>query len=504
MNLTLCLLVVSSTVNYSGSFREGDWVSYTNFRYVTSVAMDQTVVYFGTTGGVIRYDRFAGQWLTPLTVTDGIPSSRIDNIAFDPSNGRIWVATAGGNAYYQPTFQQWYFGGEFPADLVRNEFDPGRFPVLTTPFGLSYQEGVITDQNFQQFQLTRGVGDGYDTMYVGTWGMGPLVINSRYGDLSTFSFGPYDSDVSTVVLIGDRLWIGDNSSSDPALTVFDRSSGEWSWHQVRYTDGLASAVLTSGALMRGSPDLTWLGTDYGLLRYRGNEDDFSSLADFSNLPSNLVLCVASDNLGVFAGTDNGLGYVGRSTKKEKHKPDSAAVIDTTEASGRYNFPVRSLTGFIINDDDIIGNYLYLATDRGVLRRELKKGSRYEYVNTPDRMLSTDIYDIAGTGDSLLFLTYRDIVIIDTSTGRSSTLTDSRYFDQWRMRKMAVDGLDIWVATDIGLWKYRLNDGYSRLFTAADGMISDDVRGLILDGDYLWLATPDGLIRFYWNNPDRID
>ncbi len=36
------------------------------------------------------------------------------------------------------------------------------------------------------------------------------------------------------------------------------------------------------------------------------------------------------------------------------------------------------------------------------------------------------------------------------------------------------------------------------------MISDDIRGLVIDGDFIWLATPEGLIRFYWNDPARID
>jgi hypothetical protein len=36
------------------------------------------------------------------------------------------------------------------------------------------------------------------------------------------------------------------------------------------------------------------------------------------------------------------------------------------------------------------------------------------------------------------------------------------------------------------------------------MISDDIRGMVLDGDYLWLATPRGLIRFHWNDPRRGD
>jgi len=50
----------------------------------------------------------------------------------------------------------------------------------------------------------------------------------------------------------------------------------------------------------------------------------------------------------------------------------------------------------------------------------------------------------------------------------------------------------------------ISDGYRRLYTVGDGMISDDIRGMVLDGDYIWLATPRGLIRFFWNDPSRGD
>ena len=95
MNLSCLILAFGIIANYTGNFEEGDWVNYTNFRYVTSAAMDQTTVYFGTTGGIIRFDKFSKEWLDPLTVTDGIPDSRIDNIAYDPDWDRIWIATPG-------------------------------------------------------------------------------------------------------------------------------------------------------------------------------------------------------------------------------------------------------------------------------------------------------------------------------------------------------------------------------------------------------------------------
>jgi len=500
------ILSLSLLAGYTGGFREGDWVNFTNFRFITSAAMDQTVVYFGTTNGVIRYDRYAQQWLDPLTITDGIPHERVDNIAYDPDMGRIWVLTPNGSAYYQPTFKEWYSGGDFPAALARNDFDPQKFSILTTQFGYSYQDGEIQDPHMQQFALTRGVSDDFDSMYVGTWGMGPLVINTRYGDLSSLPFGPYSGDLTTVVELGSELWIGDDRMSGGALSMYDRAGDKWNWYPTRLTSGLASSRLTSGILFGEKKQIAWLGTDYGLVRYQIDNDDFTTYADFSTLPSNFILSVAVDSLGVFAGTDNGLGYLpnipeSKQRKKSNSLETKEAPVDTALAN---QFSPKSLVGFRINCENIIDDFLYLGTDRGVLRRSLSSNSQFEYVDTPGKMLSVEVYDIAHFRDSLFFLTPRDIQIINQKTGESSTLTDQRYFGQWRLRKIIVDNSNIWVSSDMGLWKYRLKDGYSRLFTVNDGMISDDVGGIVLDGDYIWLSTPRALIKFYWNNPDRID
>jgi ligand-binding sensor domain-containing protein len=416
------------------------------------------------------------------------------------------VTTLGGDAYYQPTFQQWYAGGEFPYELARNDFKSDDFPVLTTEFGYSYIDGILTDNRFREYQLTEGVHDDFDDLYVGTWGTGPVVINTRYGDLTRLPYGPYNFDLSIVVEAGDILWIGDTQETDGALSLYDRSTGLWSWFQPRYTDGLASSVLTSGDWGGPEGKATWLGTGYGLVRYQAESDDFRAFADFSSLPSTSVLSVAANSLGVFVGTDNGLGYINALAQPKKEDSNSTDTAENkAEDDGDVtSIPARSLVGFRVTCLEIVDDYLYIGTERGVLRRPLDKNGQFEYVNTPDRMLSTEIYDMARHGDTLYFATYRDIQAVNLKTEESFTITDTRYFDSWRINKIAVDGNNIWAATDMGLWKYRIEDSYSCLFTVNDGMISDYVRGIVLDGDYVWLATPRGLIRFFWNDPSRVD
>ncbi len=507
MNLACLIFSFIVSIGYTGGFEEGDWVTYTNFRYVTSVAMDQTTVYFGTTGGVIRFDKFTKEWLNPLTITDGIPDSRIENIAYDPDWNRIWVSTRMGNAYYDPTLQRWYSGGEFPEGLARNDYHPRDYGILNMEFGYFYQDGYLTDRNFQKYQLTRGEADDFDNLYVGTWGWGPVLINTRYKDLEMIPFGPYGENITRIVSIGDEFWLGDGGGdlTSGALSMFDLRDGVWRWFQPRYTDGLGTAKLTDGW---GDKKNVWLGTNYGLVRYDKNNNSFRTYADNTSLPSVNVLSVAVGPKYVFTGTNNGIGYIEKAKKKKrsKNKKSSDLSMKKNSVSEKPSPDAQRdrFIGWRIYDLKLIGDYLYMASDHGALRKKLDESSRFEYINTEDDLLSTDIYDIIGLRDSLYLLALHDVVIINTKTEESSIITDPSYFPDWRLRKIATDGVNLWAATEIGLWKYRLKDGYARMFTAGDGMVSDDVRDIYLDGDYIWLATPLGLIRFYWNDSGRVD
>jgi hypothetical protein len=495
------ILLFSLIINYSGSFREGDWVTYDNFRFVTSVAQDLTYTYFGTTGGVIRYDRFAKRWLDPMTVTDGIPDMKIDNIAYDPDYDRLWVTTPSGDAYYQPTFQRWYNSSDFPLGLARNDFHVGSYPLLTMEFGYMYQNGRINDQVFRSYQITKGVDDGFFHLYIGTWGLGAGMISTRYGQLDLLRYGPFNDDISAFVRAGNTFWMGTEftNSDDPGITCADTSLQEWHWYVPQYTDGLASANLTCAL---DDKKAVWLGTDYGVVRYDKNDDRFTAYGDFASLPSLEVSSLAADSAWVYVGTDNGLGAINRHIDRKK---TNKSELDSLARGVSNPLPDKNrLIGWHINALRIIDNYLYVGTNRGALRRVIDTYGDFEILNTPEKMLSDDILDIAKNGDSLLFLTKNDIIVIDTKSGAASTLTDLSCFGSWRLRKFSVDDDRIWAASDIGLWMYRFSDGYSRLFTANDGLISVDIRTIEIVGNYIWMATPKGIVRFLWNRPGRLD
>lgn len=458
------------------------------FRYITSVAADQRVVYFGTTGGIIRYDRFSRTWLDPMTTSDGLPSNYIKKIAYDPSFNELWALTSRGVTKYNLTFENWYPEFEFPDNLVINHWQPSRFPSLFTPFRYEYQDGYISDPYMRNFQITVGFEDNNDLMYAGTWGMGPVIINTRYLNLELLVFGPYNSNISKVIEIGEFLWMGtDYSRTERGLTRYSLTMKQWNYFEPEFTMGLGNAELTSGLTNQG---FTWLGTRGGLV-LMDDQSTFRTYGIFSGLPSENILSLAEYGGFIYIGTEKGLGIL----PSNGEVPDSIFKSPLPEKHRFY--------GHRINDLLVFKGILYIATDRGVYRFN-SDSLQIQHLDTPSQDLAIGANDIFTDGHKLYFAVRHGVVIVDVSTDISKLATDPSLADKWVINEIYSDSAYIWGATSLGLWRYKKADETTLLYTTADGLPENNINSLVKDGDYLWLGSQEGLVRFLWNAPGRGD
>ena len=74
-----------------GSWNMGDWVSWSNFRYVTSVASDYKYLYFGTTGGVMRFNKYMRNFEDPWTESDGLADNWVQRLYYDQPNDEVVI-----------------------------------------------------------------------------------------------------------------------------------------------------------------------------------------------------------------------------------------------------------------------------------------------------------------------------------------------------------------------------------------------------------------------------
>ena len=474
----------SRAVNYE----QGDWVSYTDFKYISSIAADQKVVYFGTTGGIIRYDRFADTWLDPLTASGGLPSNNVQQLAYDPQYNELWAVTAGGTAKYNLTFESWYLDSDFPDNLVINSWSSSRFRSLFTPFRYDYVNGQIMDPNLRKYDITVGYDDDNDLMYIGTWGLGAGIINTRLLRYEPMTYGPFSYNISKVVEIDGDLWMGtDYTLPDRAITRYDLQSQEWAYFESPYTMGLDNTEVTSGF---GDGKITWLGTWGGLVKVE-NVNSFTTYGAIKGLPSDRIISLAEYGGYIYIGTDNGLGLF----PSGDNVPDSAFETPLTDE--------YYLRGSRINDLLVYDGTLYIATDGGAFSYDADS-LKFKDLDTPAGDLGYGVNDLFTAGDKLYFAARFAVVIIDMLTEAPTLATDPSLADHWNLREIYADNRYIWAATSLGLWRYRKSDAVTNLYTITDGLPTNDLNSLVADGDYLWLGSNQGLVRFFWNDPSRGD
>jgi|GEM_PF-2243259 len=476
------IILISATTVLSGN-RIRDSIRFSSFRYVTSIAADLETIYFGTTDGIVRFSRIYNRWLDPLPERDGLPSNYIIKLAYDPQFDELWVQTRNGPAKYNLTFAEWYAESEFPDSLAQNDWKSTLFPSLFTPFRLSYQSGVIQDQFFRTFPITSGIRDGQnDLMYIGTWGLGPGMINTRYRNLVLMPFGPYNSAVSKVIEVGRYLWMGTPTiPSGGALTRFDRRTGEWKYYEQTVMAELMSVELLAAVEAGG---YTWIATRNGLLR-KDIDDRMRLYTTFQGLPSDEVLSLAIYNGHVYIGTAEGLGIL----------PADGELSDSGSAT---LLPVEyRFGGQRINDLSVFAGKLLIATNSAVYRLS-DHPLKIEQLDTPAGDLAAGATDIFSGGGKLYFAVDFGVVVVDSLSETSFVASDFSLPHRRDIRQVYAADSTIWCATASGLWRYNINDKTSMLWTKADGLPGSSLNSIIADGEYFWIGCDRGLLKLKRN------
>jgi ligand-binding sensor domain-containing protein len=486
----VCICTLSTSAYAKGKYEEGDWVSYSVFRYVTSIAMDYDHVYFGTTGGVTRYDRFDHHWETPLTTSDGLPDNWIRNLAYDPERDEIWADTYVGPAFYQRIFGEWSKEYEFPKDLSRSDTSNLRLPDFFTDFGpTSAGSEWVMDSHLDRYPITNYLRDDFDDrLWVGTWGLNAGVASLLHLWLNMLKFGLYDSDVKAILIDGDDLWFGGTGRLGPSsgITRYNRKSETWEYFSSEHVPFLTSHQIN---VMYADSNYVWLGTQNGLARMKKKNSTWRFYNTFRGLPDNEVTALELDGNYLWIGTTRGLAVY-------HIKSDSLRTINDPLLADLYIFSVLS--------DPY---YVWVGTNRGAYTLDKEKNTWYRFV-TPDGLLYGQVRSIARKSgrnpseakDEIWFGTDLGILGYRPMTDKTEVYHNQVNFPEVDVIKVACDKKNVWVATTHGVWKLNRSTDIWVKYTTEDGLLDNNVQDMVLDGDHIWFGTPQGATRFYWNNP----
>lgn len=529
----LPLLALSQRPGY----REGDWITFSDFRFVSGVAVGTRYVYVGTTNGVERFDHVWETWESPLTVSDGLPSPEVTALLADRERGLTWIATSAGVVRYLEAIGEWdpvsgvgdsplsinrlflaqgpfgqaVFGrseeGWFrydyrfgrwvaispealPSPRARTGSRPLDERLLQDPRFTFLHPGYVSGEGLRSFPYTvLEEGDG-GRVYVGTWGDN-LHIYSRISDSwEQWRYGLGEAQVGALArdFVEGAYWfcglpVGESGlgSGGRGLT---RASGEldrWAY----FEPSLIRSLHTAGcwAISVGER-WVWFGTAAGLSGYARDDREWRTWDERDGLPDLRVLTVYPNRERLWVGTARGL-----------------AVLDLEELSvspmdgpwGRRR--ITSLVGD--------GERIWVGTEVG-LYREAQAPGTWEPVGVGrEGLAGAGIVDLAWHDGRLYVATNRGLEIVDQTTGDWTRFLIGASFIDQPILALAVDRDNVWLAHRDGVTRWDRRLELWTFYTEEEGLAATPVYDILVDGDYVWFATGRGATRFYWNSPHRV-
>lgn len=450
----------------------GPWYNYTNGNYLQALALQGGVLWAGTTGGVVRWNVADGSYVKYLA-PHGLPDNSVSAVAVDAA-GRLWFGLSTWN------------GG-------LTVYDGTTWTTFTQVDGLA--SGWVNEVAI----------DGAGRKWIGTQrGVSVLSDNGtphhRSDDTwTTFSQadGLANNTVLAVVVDGSGYkWFGTAggvSVLDDAGTPHDK--GDDTWTTFTTADGLVSNSVYGVAIDRAGRKwfATWGGgvsvlDDHGTPHAKA-DDTWTSFTKTDGLVDNYVYAVAVDGAGrKWFGANGGVSLLDDAgTPHDKHDD---VWTSFTSADGLAGTPVYALAAGGANQ-------MWIGTWRDGV-------SRLDHGGTPHDKRD-DVWTSYVTGDWLPHNTVEavaaegaDLAWIGTQGGLVAF--DGTHWTRFNVGSILAIVVDQagrqWLGTSGGV--KALSDGGTphdpgddtwTTFTTSDGLVSNWVKGIAIDGSgRKWFVT----------------
>ena len=468
--LLLSLLLPSCLLAYDRSA----WTSYPNMNYITSLAEGDDQVFVGTTAGIRRYDRFREGWLSPLTILDGLPDSRVQGLSFDPDTGDLWFDSPAGPARWMSRLEVMYLAARIPVTLRRNR-PPAAIPPVFPPFGYFIDDGVIRGP-YQSYPITDALVDSWNVLWIGTWGLGVGRADLHDEQLSFLQFGPFEQNVTAIARDGEDIWFGgDDDYRGPArvITRYRPSSREWEYFDSDRIVGLDDARVSH--ILVDTTDV-WFGTHRGVVRYARKSGRWLTYYLPRRHPGRIT-ALARDGSRLWMGTESGLAVL-------DILADTIRVV-----AGSERFDIRGLT--------VGAGYVWAGTDLGLYQCPTRD-VMWSAVQDPDGLARSPISGVCVQGDDI-WATVETLPALLRGSGTGGRWGRFSLSDVGPQRRvsLAADSTRVWVATDGGALRFDVSRQLWKRYSQSDGLIHDRVQALQLDGEHIWFGTAEGVSRYHW-------
>ena len=478
---------------------------------IGTIAVDSQYVWATTTWeGIKRYDKPTDTW-TAITEVDGLGNNEANDLLIE--GDYVWVTGWGDASRYNRRTEEWeVFSSRRVLSGASLGLARGLDGVWLTYAG--WQDGIaskyhnktdswttlkIPQMEGVDFNGTMQVVEAANTVWFTLERQGLARYNKAAKDWTFFDekngLASNDLIEHSLVVDDNYAWVG----TAGGLSRYDLKKEVWT----TFTQSPLTRTLRESKVyaIAAEARYVWLGTTNGLHRYDKQTDRWFAprlkVVDDGKDDTPSITCLTVDEKYAWLGTNNGvLRYDKAGDRWEKYTVENGLPSNT------------------IRDLDVKGYDLWVSTDRGVATfnrlsddpnaweshtqaQEVKgMGDNKKYAQT---LLSDDVRCVA-IGEKLVWFgtdkgTCRydrekktwetlttDVSVLD-KIGRQSNLAD--------ISVIVTDEDEIWFGTSKGATKYNVESGDFVTYTQSDGLASNAVTCIALNGKEIWFGSADG-------------
>lgn len=510
--LPLALLAAAAPAraqSASRDWRPEDRTIIGDFSRITSVATAIDRVYATSPGSLLIWNPQFHQWEGPYTPPDPAGLGPVIAALVDPLDHSLWLARPDGWIHFQPELQLWdqgpvadrvqtiAFDADDPATglylrtgrgwllLPRGGLVPtgSRGParpilpariddVLRSNPGLQANAAqILVDPRLNVARFTAAARSSDNLgWYLGTSGVGLLFLPDGAALPERLTFGLRSPVVGAVFGWPDGVWAATDrtTQSEAAVTFVERGLKEFRSLQGLPASGLPFAQVRK---LAGQGSVLWAATDRGLARIATRDGRVDLLDEGRGLPDALVYAVVSRQGRLTVGTRRGLVRVSDSLQVERIAP---RFVDPAFAV----FPT--------------GDSVWVGTQRGLVLALPGQPDVVRPATLASPSLQAPVVALAALGDTVVALTRDQLLWRDPGTERW-ILGPNLSGLLGGLVAFVVDGPGFWVAGERGVAFARLTTPPVRPLRQGD--LPGRSNDLAVDADYLWVATDAGLVRF---------
>ena len=446
-------------------------------------------MWFGTSGGVSRYDPFNETWQT-FTQLDGLASNVVRYI-YQSQDGNMWFATSEGVSKFEAKTGKWrtFADGEYLASNLVRVIHQTKNGVLWfgTALGISYFDPLkekwyrFTSRDGLVHDSIYSICESRDGLWFGTW-FGVSFFNLSTQNWQNFASvnGLTQSFISAIIEDDDEaIWF---SSFGKGIRVYLPSSREWK--TFNKDNGLISNFVRTA--YRSIDGTLWFGTTKGVSYVQPRVGKWESFSSKDGLTSNFIRAIHQSKDGnLWFGTLAGVNSFSRQRNLWK----------TLKSIKDDSFVANDIQVIHQGHDDTLWFGIW---GNGVIRLQTNTGDWRQYTDS-DGLVANFVRSICRSIDhKLWFGTYGDgVSSYDPNTNHWQTFTELDGLANNLIRAVfqSSDGA-LWFASLEGVSRFQPNENTWFTFNKNSGL-ADQVALSICqtdDGD-MWFGTPYGVTQF---------